>query len=379
MDRPGHLFLRGDARRIPLADESVDCVVTSPPYFNLRDAGTGRWEGGDPACDHLVRDEEQRRTMRRTSTLDGAKDRNGRAEVYREQCRRCGARRVDRQVGVEADWSAYVATLVAIFREVRRVLKPTGTCWLNLGDSFATRHGRYPRKGQDGRPAGGSSTIKEKDLVGIPWRVALALQADGWWLRRDIIWEKSNATPEPVRDRPTSSHEYVFLLTRSARYWYDPLGESRPVKPQTRARYLYRLGGDKADALERADREGPGNRTRPRGMRACPERARLRSVWRIPTQGSREAHYSLMPPRLARRCIRLGCPPGGIVLDPFGGRATTVLAADALGRRGIALELREDHCRAGRRRVERPHAGPRRAERTPAEEPHPLFDPTEEA
>ena len=207
---------------------SVQCSVTSPPYYALRDYGTGEWEGGDAECDHKPRGNGQDLSK---STLAGSKDtQNHQLEGYKGNvCRRCGAIRIDHQIGLESTPEAYVENLVAVFREVRRVLKDDGTLWLVLGDSYNGSGGpgsQYDNnlKGEFQKYDNPNRTVKglkPKDLIGIPWRVAFALQADGWYLRSDIIWAKPNPMPESVTDRPTKSHEYIFLLSKSAQYYYD--------------------------------------------------------------------------------------------------------------------------------------------------------------
>lgn len=224
-----------------LKEKSVQCVVTSPPYWGLRDYGTGGWEGGDPGCDHKkVRDPTQAVS---SSTLEGGKKTTGHLqEGYKSVCGRCGAARVDRQVGMEKTPEEFVETLVGVFREVRRVLRDDGVVWLNLGDSYASGgmgghkghkedssfhgHKGYRQIGGAKKPPPG---LKPKDLVGIPWRVALALQADGWYLRSDIVWSKKNSMPEAVTDRPTRCHESVFLLSKQERYFYDQDAIKEPL------------------------------------------------------------------------------------------------------------------------------------------------------
>jgi DNA modification methylase len=227
--------------------ESVQCVVTSPPYFGLRDYGTGMWDGGDEGCDHfaapgggtgatgLMRDGRSE-LARHENSERVVRDRR---QQYRETCGKCGARRIDQQIGLEPTPEAYVATMVEVFREVRRVLAKDGTVWVNLGDSYQANPGSGQARGNLGGLAGADSVkyqatmrargdmshrprvAKPKDLLGIPWRLAFALQADGWYLRADIIWSKPNPMPESVTDRPTKAHEYVFLLSKQARYFYD--------------------------------------------------------------------------------------------------------------------------------------------------------------
>lgn len=264
VDDPDFTLYVGDVSEVlrELPDESVHCVVTSPPYWGLRDYGTGEWEGGDPDCDHLTgRTARNDGDRNGTDGFAGSRNLEGHADMgalaYRDVCGKCGARRVDHQIGLEPTPDAYVARMVEVFREVRRVLRRDGTCWLNLGDSYAgsgpsgasyqseTTKRRAEGDGTDGKfrvsktladrgltyaekkpvaPPG----LKPKDLVGIPWRVAFALQADGWYLRSDIIWAKPNPMPESVTDRPTKAHEFLFLLTKAPWRGREPgLIESR--------------------------------------------------------------------------------------------------------------------------------------------------------
>jgi DNA modification methylase len=181
--------------------ESVHCCVTSPPYWGLRDYGTARWEGGDAECEHV------RLKRGDHSTIDGGNYQS--REIYREACGKCGAVCVDGQLGLERTPEEYIAKMVEVFRELRRVLRNDGTLWLNIGDCY------------QGGNRGTFGDLKPKDLVGIPWMLAFALRADGWWLRQDIIWSKPNPMPESVTDRCTKAHEYLFLLTKSARYYFN--------------------------------------------------------------------------------------------------------------------------------------------------------------
>jgi DNA modification methylase len=223
-----------------LPDDFVQTCVTSPPFWGLRDYGTATWEGGDPECEHRLNDTPAKRGLA-SSTLEGGKEyMAAQLQGYRHLCRRCGARRVDLQMGLEATPAEYVERMVKVFREVRRVLKPEGQLWLNCGDSYVTgagrvgdqpgggRQGEIWRGGHEGKqgymaPIGPLTQpnrlpiqgLKPKDLAGIPWRLAFALQEDGWWLRSDIIFAKANPMPESVADRPTKSHDYVFLLTKN--------------------------------------------------------------------------------------------------------------------------------------------------------------------
>ena len=207
-----------------LDTESIDCCITSPPYWGLRDYGTATWAGGDPKCEHVES----------TNAHGGERadrDQTGYVKQYKDVCGKCGAVRVDDQIGLEPTPELYLEHMVELFREVKRVLKKDGTLWLNLGDSYAgsgVHSAHHANQGisqsakrgcTNGVPV--STGLKPKDLVGIPWRVAFALQADGWWLRQDIIWSKPNPMPESVTDRCTKAHEYIFLLTKSAKYYFD--------------------------------------------------------------------------------------------------------------------------------------------------------------
>ena len=296
----------GDSLEIlrTLPDGSAQCCVTSPPYWGLRDYGH------------------------------------------------------DEQIGLEQTPEEYVSRLVAVFAEVRRVLADDGVLWLNLGDSYASnpasggagrqeggQHQRTPR-GQYRRPDG----LKPKDLVGIPWRVAFALQADGWYLRSDTIWHKPNPMPESVRDRPTKAHEYVFLMSKSARYFYDQDAIREEQAPQTKVRYekpfkSYENGFVDAKGF-RGSYGGHGGPTfNERGRNA-------RSVWTIPTQPYPGAHFAVMPPALADRCIRAGSRVADVVLDPFAGAGTTGMVARRLRRSFVGCELNPTFAEMARQRID---------------------------
>jgi DNA modification methylase len=523
-----------DARRVPLQDGCVQCVVTSPPYFGLRDYGTAKWEGGDPDCGHI-----EKQSARRDSPggyHNSRNDRSGQSQPstqatvlpYRDTCGKCGAIRHDSQIGLEPSPDAYVASLVAVFRELRRVLADDGVCWLNLGDSYA---GSY--SGASIRPEGGSQRdgapgfqskmagrgmyasrnglvpagLKPKDLIGIPWRVAFALQqpyahnvirreadrawlaalvdgegtmtilqttsphgsgdsfppvlqvrmcdveciaraaeitgygkayprqdppsqggvrgsyqwrlngskaaaiaADiypylcikrkqaiiiwnhqkirdgyetkkgqpvpraaveqqracrelirkmnrrepvdipswmeeptvevtpGWYLRSDVIWSKPNPMPESVTDRPTKSHEYVFLLTKSERYFYDAEAIREPNQGgMSGGRQYAQANGLK---LEKRNTNGqPDGQGHNMYALDNPAGRNARSVWSIATMPYAGAHFATMPEKLAERCILAGSRPGDLVFDPFGGSGTTVRVARRFNRRGVMLDL----------------------------------------
>lgn len=288
-----------------MADESVHCVVTSPPYWGLRDYG------------------------------------------------------VDGQIGLESTPEEYVARMVAVFREVRRVLRSDGVAWVNIGDSYASAwacdrrnvigNGSLEHGKREDRPNRLVGCLKEKDLVGIPWRLAFALQADGWWLRSDCIWAKPNPMPESVTDRPTKAHEYVFLLTKSARYWWDQDAVAERGSSEAGSRAGYSGYSERAEAM---GREASGNEKA--GAVAFNSGTRnIRTVWTIATDPTRDAHFATFPRKLVERCIKAGCPVGGIVLDPFLGSGTTAQVAIELGRSAVGCELNPKYVEIARRRFDR--------------------------
>lgn len=247
------------------------------------------------------------------------------------------------QIGLEPTPDEFVAKLVAVFREVRRVLRDDGTLWLNLGDSYAAnRSYQVPStkggaKHSDSQSAGGKGStvpdgLKPKDLIGIPWRVAFALQADGWYLRQDIIWHKPNPMPESVTDRCTKSHEYIFLLSKKEKYYFD----HEAIKEKA-------IGGAPA-----GNKSGYKGRIQKEGWSFDPERSRpeyrnCRSVWTVTTKPYKGAHFATFPPDLITPCVLAGAPPEGIVLDPFMGSGTTAMVAVTHGRRYIGCELNPDY------------------------------------
>lgn len=311
-------ILCGDAlstlRQVPSG--IAHCCVTSPPYWNLRDYG------------------------------------------------------VPGQIGLEATIEEYVARMVAIFAEVRRVLRPDGTLWLNLGDAYAndvkwggSTSGKHAQGLHGGTSIGRGKRrlgLKPKDLIGLPWRVAFALQEDGWWLRSDIVWHKSNPMPESVTDRPTRAHEYIFLLTRSERYYYDAEAIREPAKPGSKITKMpdgwdtgpgahgafHRLGREKgarvADKQRGHSRRHAGFNDRWDAMSKEQQQslgANKRDVWSLGTYAFPGAHFATFPPKLIEPCILAGCPPGGLVLDPFMGAGTTAVVAVRHNRHFLGIEL----------------------------------------
>jgi DNA modification methylase len=297
------MVIQGDCLDIlpTLPEKSVQCCVTSPPYWGLRDYG------------------------------------------------------VDGQLGLEKTPEEYVANMVKVFQEVKRVLRDDGTLWLNLGDSYTHDQPGRNRNGTGGqivRPYGSTehrqkgrsdmhSGLKPKDLVGIPWRVAFALQADGWYLRQDIIWAKPNPMPESVTDRCTKAHEYIFLLTKNARYFYDAEAvKEDSVDPESFSGRRVRSAGN-MDAIDPINYKFHGSIGENGKLRAGQiyEKRNRRSVWTITTKPFKEAHFATFPPEIPEICIKAGSRVGDSVLDPFSGAGTTGLVAEELNRNYIGIEL----------------------------------------
>jgi DNA modification methylase len=350
-----------------LPDGVAQTVVTSPPYWALRDYGTGTWTGGDPACQQRVGGQVG------DTKAPGAITAGVRPGVDAGRCLECGAVRVDQQVGLEPSPAEYVESLVAVFREVRRVLRDDGTVWLNLGDSYAGAglngsadfnerwYGRTSRKtaGRDRRKPDQTAVpdgLKPKDMVGIPWRVALALQADGWYLRMDVVWSKPNPMPESVTDRPTTAHEYLFLLAKRERYFYDSEAIREAHQPDGRRKTVH--DHQTPNSHPNYDNMGGGNERWPNGGR------NKRSVWTIPTEPVLDAHFATFPRALVRPCVLAGSREGDVVLDPFAGSGTVALVARQLGRHSIGIDLNDDYLRIAARRL----ASPQLADVVPVDE-----------
>ena len=355
------MILLGDVRQKlkELPDSSVQSCITSPPYWGLRDYGTASWDGGDPSCDHLGKPMATKANINRNcGTGNDVKNATAR-EFYKDICGKCGATRVDSQLGLEQTPDEYVAQMVAVFREVRRVLKDDGVLWLNLGDSYAMSSMRGENSlftsttvvqtaaingavklGKRSIPNG----LKPKDLVGIPWRVAFALQADGWWLRQDIIWHKPNPMPESVTDRCTKSHEYLFMLTKSAKYYFD----NEAIKEDAK------WSSDKRAGEGRLTYDGKrqgANGTGQESFVSIVDKRNKRSVWTIPTKPFRGAHFAVMPEALVEPCILASSREGDTVLDPFLGSGTVGLVAQRHNRRWVGCELNPEYAKIAEARI----------------------------
>ena len=250
---------------------------------------------------------------------------------------------VEGQLGLEKTPDEYVAKMVDVFREVRRVLRDDGTLWLNLGDSYSARSGTGYTQMATTAPG-----LKTKDLIGIPWRVAFALQADGWYLRQDIIWHKPNPMPESVRDRCTKAHEYIFLMSKSERYYFD----SDSIRQPHKRLWDERNGGNLAGA---GHKKNGKIETRQRGPSGYPmpnqKGANRRSVWTVSTQPFKGAHFATFPPKLIEPCVLAGSKPGDTVLDPFNGAGTTGLVAHRNGRKYVGIELNPEYAAIAEARI----------------------------
>ena len=308
-----------------LPDESINLCVTSPPYYGLRDYGTGTWVGGDPKCKHYRANHANKGSFHEKifKTGVGVSD-----SIQKKVCKYCGAVRVDNQIGLEDTPQEYISKLVDVFREVRRVLTDDGLLFVNIGDTYAGSGGRGTRQtlaknkshtdNIDVANLGKLSTpihvpsCKNKDMIGVPWMLAFALRDDGWYLRQDIIWHKPNPMPESVLDRFTKSHEYIFMLSKSANYYFDH------------------------ESIQESVENGKRNK---------------RDVWSVSPSQFKQAHFATFPKELIEPCIIAGCPKGGVVLDPFLGSGTVAVVAKENQRNWIGCELNPEYAEMARVRI----------------------------
>ena len=346
-------ILQGNSLEVlkQIPDNSIDCCVTSPPYYGLRDYGTAKWEGGDENCNHLqvndIRENVKQVTNKGTNQIG-----------YKTICNMCGAIRIDYQIGLEETPEEYVLKMVEIFREVKRVLKDDGILWLNLGDTYSAH--KDCKSVSDSLRVGGKSEtaniiekgksnsrnskmlksigLKNKDLIGIPWMVAFTLRTDGWYLRQDIIWHKPNPMPESVTDRCTKSHEYIFLMSKSQKYYYDNEAIKEPISNSSIARLMQDVENQKGSDRVPGKTKGNMKACRPNGVTRnrllnynskenffrpkekiegfkkesdipLPDGKRnKRSVWTVNTHSYSEAHFATFPEELISPCIKAGCP-----------------------------------------------------------------------
>jgi DNA modification methylase len=362
----------GDCREVLklLPAEMAQCCVTSPPYWGLRDYGTAEWEGGEPGCEHkrpYHAFPDHSGEAYNGSTRGNQGSTTATAISYSNTCAKCGARRIDAQLGLESTPEEYINKMAVVFREVWRVLRDDGTLWVNMGDSYATsnpagrrdsgngtnrKFGDHEIDGSFGNSTRKQSGLKPKDLCGIPWRLAFALQADGWYLRSDIIWHKPNPMPESVTDRPTKAHEYIFLLSKQQRYFYDAEAIREPVQFDSRNEQwgktlvttFHDHSNDQSQGLMQKKPNGFVRMSNPAGRNK-------RSVWTVATQPYAEAHFATFPEDLIKPCILAGSRPGDTVLDPFGGSGTTGKVAIELGRSAILIELNPQYAALAKNRT----------------------------
>ena len=398
-----------------LPDNSIDCCITSPPYYGLRDYGTATWIGGDENCNHQRKKHGDECKTGQRNVKGGSGD-----GIYKEICSMCGAIRQDEQIGLEKTPEEYVKKLTELFEEVRRVLKPTGTLWLNIGDSFARGKSRYSTPAQTLEGGGqkdekygvlhngertdfkNHSFIKDKDLIGVPWMLAFALRNSGWYLRMDIIWNKPNPMPESVKDRPTKAHEYIFLMTKEPNYFYD----YQAIQTET-------IGSEHDKHSRQSRKRFPTDKVNGIRKEGFYPMANKRSVWTVTTKPYNEAHFATFPEDLIEDCILAGCPEevcnccgiprekiiemedvlrerknkygeyravngqpdqrkegaiskivgltdcgcgkgfsAGIVLDPFMGSGTTALVAKKKNRNFVGFELNPEYIKIAEKRLD---------------------------
>jgi len=327
--------------------------VTSPPYYGLRDYGTAKWEGGDKNCDHVGAKVNPLKvggfTGERLRKEGGSE--NEKYLSFKKLCPDCNAVRVDSQIGIEETPEEYIKSMVEVFRCVWDVLEDDGTLWLNIGDSYCGTGSKGDwvdpknpngRNGQSVSKTQKLAGFKSKDLIGIPWMLAFALRADGWYLRQDIIWHKPNPMPESVTDRCTKAHEYIFLMSKSQKYHYDadaikeasvdPEGSANRYKTPFFAGEKHESGGYSATGA-----------THTKGIKEFDGNRNKRSVWTVTTKPYSGAHFAVFPTDLIEPCILAGAPVGGVVLDPFMGSGTTAQVAQDLGRKYLGCELNPDY------------------------------------
>jgi site-specific DNA-methyltransferase (cytosine-N4-specific) len=344
-------------RQIP--DNSIDCCVTSPPYHLQRDYETAQWLGGDPNCDHVANPNatktfgnpefNENRPSRSATKTPG---------YYADICPKCGAEKVDYQVGIEPTVHAYIDKLQTIFREVYRVLKPTGTCWVNLGDSFSGSGKGATNKVTNQKevyvPNTDSPHVKVKDfsipnksLCLIPQRFALAALESGWIIRNEVIWSKAAPMPTSKKDAMTVAHETIWFMVKSPKYFYDYEAVKEPCARK------YEDGPGYGGLANRKNQKysvvgnmgsGPNAKVSPDGNR------NLWDVWHLSPDPVPDAHFACYPREIPKRAILAGCPPDGVVLDPFTGSGTTLMVAKDLGRRAVGIELNPNYCAIAQKR-----------------------------
>jgi len=363
MNLPINQILQGDAleKLKELPDESVNCIITSPPYWALRDYGTASWDGGDVNCEHKGKLKTTQAGFNERCTGKKPVETNKQAGLYipwKDVCGDCGARRVDKQLGLENTPDKYIARLCDIFDEARRVLRKDGTLWVNLGDTYGgtgdkgiSTDPKYER-GRNGQSKALNRLYKSKSLLQIPSRFSIEMDKRGWILRNEIIWHKPNCMPSSVDDRFTVDFEKIFFFVKSKKYQFTQLLE--PVSEVSLKRAEYGWSSDHP-SIAGIDGENPMN-TEKMGTRFVnPEGRNKRAVWTVNTHSFADAHFATYPEKLVEPMILAGCPEGGIVLDPFFGAGTTGLVAKRLQRRFIGIELNPEYIKIANSRLSQEH------------------------
>lgn len=369
-----------------LPDGCVDMCVTSPPYYALRDYGTGKWVGGDPNCPHYRTSKKSENTATGHKHMTDVGQAIGDA-IYKTVCPLCGAVREDKQIGLEETPEAYINRLADVFDEVKRVLKDDGTLWVNIGDSYNGYKGNANSEyfdsdfaGHSGHPTRNSGygleakNLKTKDLIGIPWMLAFELRKRGWYLRQDIIWSKPNPMPESVKDRCTKAHEYIFLLSKSPKYYFDYESIQEEANYDGRKDTMMKGSQKYSDAMfgqttqtmaskghERRkfkNLQDKGQNTHSMHERCAEGLSDIqyavrnkRSVWHVATKPFKEAHFAVFPEHLIAPCINAGSKEGGIVLDPFMGAGTTAVVCKKLSRKFVGCELNPEYIKIAEKRL----------------------------
>lgn len=329
-------------------DNSIDCCVTSPPYFALRDYGTATWIGGDSNCPHYRTNKISDKTATGHRRMQEMGNPVGDA-IYKDTCPLCGAVRVDNQIGLEKTPVEYIKKLTSVFGEVYRVLKPNGTLWVNIGDTYngnkngnteTVKHKKVADNVEFKKEIWGGA--KNKDLIGIPFMLALALRDCGWYLRQDIIWHKPNPMPESVTDRCTKSHEYIFLLSKSSSYFFD----YQAIQEKSICVDDKRLNKGHIDYNGKRE-----TFTGQQSFVSIAEKRNKRDVWSVNVKPFKEAHFATFPEELITPCILAGCPENGVVLDPFMGSGTTGVVASRYKRNFVGIELNQEYINIAEKRI----------------------------
>ncbi len=371
-------ILQGDAltklRELP--EKSINMCMTSPPYWALRDYGTASWEGGSEDCNHLGKPKPTQKGFneRWSGKKNIKKDKQGELrEPFLDVCGKCGAKRVDKQLGLESTFEEYINKLCDIFDEVKRVLRDDGTCWVNLGDTYAGsgngsndyrnkktknyRKGEILYKGQKS----GKTSVSDKSLVMMPFRFAIEMVNRGWILRNTIIWHKPNCMPSSVKDRFTVDFEYIFFFSKKKNYYFKTQYEPHLTNSIKRMDagfnenpdFHYKKRIDKNRGFKTKSNEGQLQPPQKHGQDVSynPQGRNKRTVWKISPKPFKEAHFAVYPEELCETPIKAGCPVGGVILDPFLGAGTTCVVALKQGKKFIGIELSEEYIKIAEARL----------------------------